>query len=109
MIEVNIFREYSQWLNKIAPSFSAVQTIWSPRLHPITATQFINPSGEYFVIEEEPFFTRSLGKRLLIMDVDSRPLDGPGGIANGSQLNLTDISYNTIGRLDHFMFGKVFA
>ncbi|KAJ6157839.1 hypothetical protein N7470_005431 [Penicillium chermesinum] len=99
--------EYSQWLSRIAPSLTVVQTLWTPRLHPITARDFINPSGTNFSIEYEPVFRKPMGKKLLIMDVDNRPLDGPGGIANRSKLDLPEISYNTIGRLDHFMFATI--
>lgn len=52
-----------------------------------------------------PGFQRPLGKKVLILDADTRALGGPGGILNKTWSNLTRSSHQTAGRLGHYMFG----
>ena len=62
-----------------------------------------------FALNEPPRFTESLGKDLLILDVETRPLDGEGQILNGRPLNLDHATFDTMSRLDHYMYGKSFS
>lgn len=53
-----------------------------------------------------PRFTKPLREKILILDVDTRPLDGPGELLNGTRLNTTSAHHNTIGRLSHYIYGR---
>lgn len=59
-----------------------------------------------FWLAEPLRFTKPLGKKILILDVDSRHLDGPKGVLSKAPLNATQLPPDTSGRLNHFMFGK---
>jgi hypothetical protein len=73
---------------------------------PITAERFVSPTGKVYSLKDQPRFTESLGKDLLILDVETRPLHGNGQILNGRPLNLDDATFDTMSRLDHYMYGK---
>ncbi|KAJ5606871.1 hypothetical protein N7537_003490 [Penicillium hordei] len=59
-----------------------------------------------FWLAEPLRFTEPLGKKILILDVDSRHLDGPKGVLSKAPLNVTGLPPDTSGRLNHFMFGR---
>ena len=63
---------------------------------------FTLPSYEH---DEGPIFKHSLGRGILILDADTRPLDGPGNILNTTWSDLTKQSHQTKGRLSHYLFG----
>ncbi|KAJ5537865.1 Galactosyl transferase [Penicillium frequentans] len=73
---------------------------------PITADRFVSPAGKVFALSEPPRFTESLGKDLLILDVETRPLDGEGQILNDRPLDLDHATFDTMSRLDHYMYAR---
>lgn len=78
-------------------------------LLPVTADQFISPGGKTYALKDEPVFKKSLGKDLLILDVETRPLDGEGKILNRKPLNLDNAPYETMSRLGHYMYGEYYS
>ncbi|CAI7640250.1 unnamed protein product [Penicillium palitans] len=60
-----------------------------------------------FWLAEPLRFTEPLGKKILILDVDSRHLDGPKGVLSKAPLNATGLPPDTSGRLNHFMFAMI--
>jgi hypothetical protein len=87
---------------------SALRSLHQDSL-PITADRFVSPAGKVYSLKEQPRFTEPLGKDLLILDVETRSLDGNGQILNGRPLNLDDATFDTMSRLDHYMYGKNFS
>lgn len=47
-----------------------------------------------------------MGKRLIIIDVDTRIDDQEGGLLNETPLNKENMSGRTGGVLNHFLYGK---
>lgn len=77
-----------------------------PRIHPITAETFTSRTGQVYNLPGNARFTQPLGKRILILDAESRDLDSPGGLLDESRPVTDDLQGLTLGRLNHYMFGK---
>lgn len=75
-------------------------------IRPITAENFTSRAGQVYSIPGNPTFTQSLGKKILILDAESRDLDGPGGLLDESRPVTENLRGLTLGRLNHYMFGK---
>jgi len=78
-------------------------------LLPVTADQFISPEGKTYALKDKPVFKKSLGKDILILDVETRPFDGEGKILNRKPLNLNNAPYDTMSRLGHYMYGEYYS
>jgi hypothetical protein len=83
-----------------------VPLLYKPLLYPITAPSFTTLEGKVYHIPGEPRFLQPLGRKLLILDVDTRPFNGRGEVMNGSRIEFNHISPHTAGMLTHYMFGK---
>lgn len=77
-----------------------------PHFHSITAQNFTSRTGKVFQLPEAARFTKPLGKQILIMDVESRDISGPGGLLDESAPKTGDMQGLTLGRLNHYMFGQ---
>jgi hypothetical protein len=44
--------------------------------------------------------------QILILDVESRDIGGPGGLLDDGTPSTDDLQGLTLGRLNHYMFGK---
>jgi hypothetical protein len=88
--------------------FSFIRDLYKPYIHPMHALRFKGQGEKIYSVPQTPRFTKPLGKKLLILDVDTRPIDGPGELLNGTLLNVTGAPPSTIGRLSHYIFGGVF-
>jgi hypothetical protein len=85
----------------------AMRHIYKPFIRPITAPSFTSPEGKvYHVSGNEMTFTEPLGRRVLILDADSRPLDGPGMLLNESQMAYDRMTPHTAGMLNHYLYGE---
>ncbi|KAF2812312.1 uncharacterized protein BDZ99DRAFT_518166 [Mytilinidion resinicola] len=84
-----------------------LRLIYGPMLQPITAANFTDEDGDVYQLPGPPRFTKPLGKRVLILDIDSRPLDGPGQIMNKDKMEWHDARSLTAGMLSHYMFAKI--
>jgi hypothetical protein len=81
-----------------------IKALYSPILHPIDASNFTDEDGEVHKLQGEPRFKEKLGKRVLILDIDSRPLTGDGQLMN-EELKWKGMRPLSAGMLSHFMFG----
>ncbi|KAF2763251.1 hypothetical protein EJ05DRAFT_496081 [Pseudovirgaria hyperparasitica] len=75
----------------------------------IDASSFIDLSGErHNLSTSEPLrFTSRLGKRLLILDVDTRPLDGEGQVFSTDAPRWDNLHYLSAGILSHQLFALI--
>ncbi|KAJ5286995.1 hypothetical protein N7478_002681 [Penicillium angulare] len=78
-----------------------------PHIHSITAESFTSRTGKTYQLPSSPKFTKPLRKNVLIMDVESRDLGGPGGLLDESTLTTDTLEGLTFGRLNHYMFAKL--
>ncbi|KAJ5084851.1 hypothetical protein NUU61_009430 [Penicillium alfredii] len=86
---------------------SVINSLFQPFLLPITAKQFISRSGKKFPLKKKPRITKPLGKDILIMDVETRPLDDAGKVLNRHLPDIEEVPYDTMGRLDHYMYARI--
>ncbi|KGO77164.1 hypothetical protein PITC_024060 [Penicillium italicum] len=100
-------RKQFRWTVESPMYSSTVHKLYNPYIQPITKTIFVGRTGKLFWLAEPLRFTEPLGKKVLILDVDSRHLDGPKGVLSKAPLNATQIPPDTSGRLNHFMFAMI--
>ncbi|KAJ5951722.1 Galactosyl transferase [Penicillium vulpinum] len=103
----SLIANYFRWTVESSSHSSTVHELYNPYRHPITRTIFIGHTGKTFWLAEPLRFTESLGKKVIILDVDSRYLDGPKGLLSKAPLNVTELPPDTSGRLNHFMFAMI--
>ena len=84
-----------------------IKALYGPILHPIDAANFTDEEGDVYRLNSDPKFREKLGKRVLILDIDSRPLTGKGQLMN-SDLKWNDMRPLSAGMLSHFMYGESF-
>lgn len=83
-----------------------IKALYSPILHPVDASNFTDEDGEVFRLQGEPRFKKPLGKKVLILDIDSRPLTGDGQLMN-EELKWKGMRPLSAGMLSHFMYANI--
>jgi hypothetical protein len=81
-----------------------IKALYGPILHPIDAPNFIDEDGDVYRLAGEPKFKSKLGKKVLILDIDSRPLTEKGQLMD-PQLKWKGMRSLSAGMLGHYMFG----
>lgn len=97
-----------QYIPSDHPDFTlidAIRRIYAPVLHPIDAPSFTDWNGTVYNLSGEPRFTEPLGKKVLILDVDTRPLDKHGQLMADEELQWNSIGPLTAGVLHHYLYG----
>ncbi|KAF2655172.1 hypothetical protein K491DRAFT_599445 [Lophiostoma macrostomum CBS 122681] len=92
-----------------ASMMTVMKALYGPIVHPVAAPNFTDEDGETFYLpkgKDDPRFKKSLGKRVLILDVDSRPLNHEGQIL-GKELKWKGIKPLAAGMLSHYMYAQV--
>lgn len=74
---------------------------------PIHTKKFTTIDGVTYKSAGAPIWDKPLGKRLLILDVDSRPLDEEGEINSDKPFNWTIVQPKTSAMLDHYLYSIV--
>lgn len=59
---------------------------------------------EYKIAQNPPRFTKSLGRKVLLLDVDTRAFNGEGGMMN-EHIDYHALSPHTAGMLSHYLYG----
>ena len=81
-----------------------IKALYGPIIHPIDAANFTDEDGDLYQLSGEPKFKSKLGKKVLILDIDSRPLNEPGQLMN-DHLKWKGMRSLSAGMLGHYMFG----
>jgi hypothetical protein len=81
-----------------------IKALYGPILHPVNAANFTDEDGDIYRLHGAPKFTEKLGKKVLILDIDSRPLTGEGQLMN-TELKWKGMRPLSAGMLSHYMFG----
>lgn len=88
------------------PFIAELQAKYKPTLHRIDNSTFVTREGyKYTVNDTNHYFTEPLGKRLLILDADSRLETEPGHMLAPPPLTHEDIKRGTAGMMNHFLYG----
>ncbi|KAF2875674.1 hypothetical protein BDV95DRAFT_485067 [Massariosphaeria phaeospora] len=85
---------------------TVIKALYGPILHPIDAPTFTDEEGAVYRLHGEPRFKEKLGKKVLILDIDSRPLTGDGQLMN-KELKWKKMRPLSAGMLSHYMFAKI--
>ena len=86
---------------------TVIRELYRPIALPITAQNFTDEDGDVYQLPAEPRFNKPLGKKVLILDIDSRPLNGPGQLMNKGKLEWHNMRPLSAGMLSHYMFGRL--
>ncbi|KAF4496310.1 hypothetical protein FAGAP_7566 [Fusarium agapanthi] len=82
--------------------------LWKPFLLDINATSFYTDEGYlYEVPKENENWAKPLGKKLLILDVDTRLDKGPGAMLNDSALDYKQMKGRTGGIMNHYLYAMI--
>lgn len=68
---------------------------------------FTTPSGKEVTQKGKTRLTEPLRNKVCILDVDSRILDGAGGLLNDEPLGWNEVNKQTGGLINHYLFGTV--
>ncbi|KAF4978637.1 hypothetical protein FZEAL_5040 [Fusarium zealandicum] len=108
-VEENSFESYSSIPTAIGDGTpELMQYLWTPYLHSLDNPEFITKEGYNYTLSNETHrWTDPLGKRLLILDVDTRLDDGPGSMMNESFLDSKTMTGRTGGMMNHYLYAMV--
>lgn len=77
-----------------------------PHIISATAQTFRSRSGKIYQLPMAPRVVQPLRNQVLILDVESRDIGGPGGLLDNGKPTTDDLQGLTLGRLNHYMFGE---
>lgn len=87
-------------------SLRGICDLITPLIHPVTAESFTSRTGKVYELpSKSPRFTHSLGRKILILDVENRVLNNSGGLLDKEKPSTDEFSGLTFGRLNHYIFG----
>ncbi|CAF3599227.1 unnamed protein product [Fusarium graminearum] len=81
--------------------------LWKPFIHDLNATQFISKEGYKYKINSSNHRWPPLGKKLLILDVDTRLDTGAGAMMNKSAMNAEEMTGRTGGMMNHYLYAMI--
>lgn len=82
-----------------------IQVLFAPTLHPVDWPNYVDFEGLEHELGKAPVWTESLGSRLCIVDIDTRPLNESNQIMNKNRLNWDKAEYTAAGMLNHYLYG----
>ncbi|KAL2673878.1 hypothetical protein Neosp_012322 [[Neocosmospora] mangrovei] len=85
-----------------------MHALWKPFLHDLNETKFVSKEGYNYEIAKDNYrWTKPLGKKLLILDVDTRIDEGAGAMMNTSKLNPKEMVGRTGGMMNHYLYAMI--
>lgn len=82
--------------------------LWRPYLHNLVADSFVADNGEEYKIPIDAHrWTKPFFKKLIILDIDSRPNANTGEILNSEKPDLSKITGRTAGFMNHYLYGRI--
>lgn len=80
--------------------------LWKPYLHKLNDTNFVTDEGyTYRLAEGAQRFSTGLGKKLLILDVDTRLDLEQGSMFSDQPLHFNNMTGRSGGQMNHYMYG----
>ncbi|RDI76722.1 hypothetical protein Vi05172_g13293 [Venturia inaequalis] len=86
-----------------------VQSLWKPLVTPITDESFVDHNGAVQTLGDkaEQHWKQPLGKKLCIVDIDTRPLSGDHQIFNPGNVAWKDLDTLGSGMLNHYLYALI--
>jgi hypothetical protein len=69
--------------------------------------EWTDTDGTVFALSPNPTWTKSLGKRLCIIDIDTRPLDGEHQVLNNGTYSWQDTKVTSAGMMGHYLYAQI--
>jgi hypothetical protein len=87
----------------------ALQQLFQPILVDPASPEFQVQDGDVYSIADakHPIFTKSLGKRICIVDIDGRSFDGQNEAFSELPINIPTLTGGTSGILNHYLYAKI--
>ncbi|KAJ3483461.1 hypothetical protein NLG97_g7300 [Lecanicillium saksenae] len=77
-------------------------------VHPVDAPSFTIETGEVYHLKSVPRYKSPLGKRVLVLDIDSRPMtNAGGGVFHKAALKWQGLDPMAAGILSHHLYAKI--
>ena len=93
---------------KLVSLSDIMKALWDPLITPILADSFIDYSGSVQRRGDvEPHWRGTLGKKLCIVDIDTRPLSKKHQILNSGNVAWNKLDMTSLGMLNHYLYGKL--
>ncbi|KAH7126034.1 hypothetical protein EDB81DRAFT_889745 [Dactylonectria macrodidyma] len=85
-----------------------VSQLWRPSLHSLNDTQFVSDEGYHYDIPDDAHrWTEPLGKKVLILDVDTRVTGGDGDLMNDNPMDYRNMTGRTGGWMNHYLYALI--
>lgn len=81
--------------------------LYKPFIHHLDARTFTGDDQRTYALSQPPRFTRPLGKKVLLLDVDTRPMNEPGGMLN-IPMNYDELTLHAAGILNHYLYCRCY-
>lgn len=85
---------------------TVIKALYEPILHPVDAANFTDEDGDVYKLPGTPRFRSKLGKKVLVLDIDSRPLTGAGQVMN-QELKWKGMRPLSAGMLSHYTYAMI--
>lgn len=88
---------------------TVIKALYEPIVHPVAAANFTDDEGQVYRLHGEPRFKQKLGKKVLILDIDSRPLTKPGQLMDEQLVwkGGEGIRALSAGMLSHYIYAQI--
>ena len=83
-----------------------LRTMYRPNIMSVTEPSFTDENGTVYSITGQPEFKKSLGKKLLILDVDTRNMSAKGRMLDEEGVQWPGVQPMTAGILSHYLYCK---
>jgi hypothetical protein len=84
-----------------------VKQLWAPIKVPITASKFVDMEGvAHKLPNDKPIWNKPFGKRLVIMDTDTRPMDKEGELLQPGKVAWDKMKHLSAGMMGHYLYGE---
>lgn len=90
----------------LTTSLDLIKALYTPKLHPVDWPNYVDFEGVEHLMSNDPIWTESLGSRLCIVDIDTRPLNETNQVLNNEHLNWDTVDYTAAGMLNHYLYGN---
>lgn len=94
---------------RATPLAQALQALFQPMIVDMTSPRFQTQEGDVYEIADpkNPLFTKPLGERMCIVDMDGRPFDGQNEIFSELPIDLPSLKGGTSGILNHYLYAHI--
>ncbi|KAK3937954.1 hypothetical protein QBC46DRAFT_174552 [Diplogelasinospora grovesii] len=86
-----------------------IRALWAPLVLPVTEPTFTTLDGDkkHLPPTEQLIHTKSLGKRICILDVDTRGLSGDGDVFGSHLPTWGNLAFSSAGFLSHYLYAQI--